>query len=404
MLLVDLLKRALGNLKRDYYQWRYWNNLIRTMKRYTVELDKNHERENIPYINKPGIAFSFDDSFRVHHWNEYGKDMFGYYDVKVTFNINAYHHFEEQREHTQQEIDILLDLQSFGHEIAHHGYKHKRATSYSKGKRKWIEEEIISLIEWMKNQSHSVTNEKFKMPVSFAFPYFKFGESDLLELIPDYFKIVRGHLFQENLTPFDHTGFAPSICIDRNFLLNKRYIKKVIKIAHKSGKNLILTCHSLLPEEINWKEFGWKGEEEDKAGNWRISPKMIQYIIKEGRKNNMEFYTTSEIAGVANFIDPNFERYVRERILQTLEKWIPISELMSVKELDLSNVNISNLDGIQYFYNLEKLKLGSKGIRGLKLIEKLPYLKSLHIPNNSGVNDITLVKGLTLIENINTSL
>lgn len=337
----------------------------------------------IPYMNKPGIAFSFDDSFRVNDWCKYGKDIFGYYDVKVTFNINAFHHFENQREHTQKEIDMLLELQSNGHEMAHHTFKHRHAARYSSevGLSRWIEDDIIPLFSWMEKQSHSKTNEKFKRPVTFAFPYFNYNDSNIMELLPKYFKVVRGHLHEGNVTPFNHTGFAPSLSIDANMLSDIEYVKEVMKIAKQTGSNLILTCHSILPEEVIWEDFGW-GEESVPAGKCRISPEMIQAIINEARKNELEFYTTSEIAGVATFIDRNFEKCVRELISNPTDRWIAISELSLIKELDISNKNISNLDGIQYFLNLEKLNLSNNNISDVRLLEKLTNLKEWDISNN----------------------
>ncbi|MBO0962945.1 DUF2334 domain-containing protein, partial [Neobacillus sp. MM2021_6] len=343
---IDL--KVFKSFMKFYYNWRYWRNLYKSMMLHS-RLNNTKKDQSLPYINKPGIAFSFDDSYRIYDWYKYGKDLFGYYDVKVTFNINAIHHFEGNRKHTQNEIDKLLELQSNGHEIAHHGYKHRKATDYSNefGINKWVEDEIVTLFNWMENQSHSITKEKFKKPVSFAFPHFVYNVDNIKELIPKYFKIVRGQMFKDNLTSFNHTGFAPSICLDAYYSFNLYYVKKMMKIAKKSGRNLIITCHSILPKEIDWDDFGW-GEESIKSGTWRTTPTTIQAIIDVARKNDMEFYTTSEVAGIATFIDPNFEKYVRTLISNLSAEWIPISELILIKELDLSNKGISNLDGIQY--------------------------------------------------------
>ncbi|MEH6908666.1 polysaccharide deacetylase family protein, partial [Neobacillus drentensis] len=323
-----------------------------------LEIFKLSSNKNTPYLSKPGISFSFDDSFRVKHWYKYGKELFGYYDVKATFNINAFHHFEGQREHTQEEIDMLLELQANGHDIAHHGYKHRNANTYSneKGVSSWVEDDIKPLFTWIENKSHSKTKEKFKKPVTYAFPYTQFNEENIKELVPEYFKAVRGHLSENNLIPFNYTGFFPSIIIDSKILSDLKYIKRIMKLAKKSGDNLVFMCHSLIPEEINWKDFGW-GEESVAAGEWRISPKVIQEIIAEAKKLDLEFYTTAEIAGIATFIDKNLESCVRKYISNPDDPWISISELSMIRELDLSSKNISNLDGIQYFINLEKLNL-----------------------------------------------
>ncbi|MDR7000617.1 leucine-rich repeat domain-containing protein [Neobacillus niacini] len=374
---------TLNSIKRNYYNWRYWNNVYKNMMKYTQSLASKDKSYMLLYKNKPGIALSFDDSFRINDWYKYGNKIFGYYDVKVTFNINAIHHFKGKREHTQKEIDMLLELQSMGHEIGHHGFKHKKATDYSNdfGLDSWIEDEIVTLIDWMDQQSHSKTLEKFKKPVSFAFPHFLFDSKHVSELVPKYFKIVRGHLYKENLISFNHSGFTPSICLDGYYSYNLHYIKKIMRLVKKSGKNLIFTCHSILPKEFDWDVYGW-GKEAKKSGTWRITPQMIQTIINEAREIGLEFYTTSEIAGIATFIDHNFEKCIRELISNPSLKWIPLSELSPIVELDLSNQGISNLDGIQYCVNLEKLHLGGNNITDFRLLKKLPKLKKINFGND----------------------
>jgi hypothetical protein len=59
---------------------------------------------------------------------------------------------EGQREHSQEEIDMLINLQANGHEIAHPGFKHQSSTIFSseKGVSNWGEEEEIKpLFTWM---------------------------------------------------------------------------------------------------------------------------------------------------------------------------------------------------------------------------------------------------------------
>jgi peptidoglycan/xylan/chitin deacetylase (PgdA/CDA1 family) len=376
--------RKFMTLKEKYFQWRYWGYIYNRMKK---EINNKHvktEKELIRYINKPGIVLSFDDSYRVYDWIKYGKELFGYYDVKVTFNINAFHHFEGNREHNQTEIDLLLDLQANGHEIGHHGFNHKKAVDYSTefGLGRWVDDEIVQLFNWMENQLHSKTGERFKKPISYAFPHFVYNEQNILELIPNYFKIVRGYKDKDNLTPFNHTGFAPSFHLDGYYKHNLYYLKKIMKLSRKSGKNLIITLHSILPDYINWEDFGW-GVESDSSGRCRITPKVIEEIINEARKVGLEFYTTAEIAGIATFIDPNFEKAIREIISNPNERWIPISELIQIKQLDLCNRDIKNLDGIQYFLNLESLNLANNQITDFRLLEKLPKLSNLNIENNN---------------------
>jgi hypothetical protein len=389
--------RPFNKVTKRCYQWRYWDHLYRNMKKQIqIKVDKE-QNQFIPYINKPGIVFSFDDSYRINDWYNYGKDLFGFYDVRVTFNINAFHHFEGKREHSQKEIDMLLDLQFSGHEIAHHGFNHKKVSDYTKqfGMKQWVEDEIINLFKWTDLQKHSQTLEKFKRPVSFVFPHFVYTEQHISELVPKYFKIVRGHLDNNNLVPNNYSGFAASICLDGYYSKNLFYIKKIIRLAKKAGKNVIFTCHSILPDEKNWGDYGW-GEESINSGTWRTSPKTIKAIIEEARKLDMEFYTTSDIAGVATFMDQNFEECVRKLLSNSNEKWISILKLIDVKELDLSHSGISNIDGIQYFINLEKLNLSNNNIADFRLLEKLPSLKVVDISNNPGFEGQSLANKVVI--------
>ncbi|PGM59102.1 polysaccharide deacetylase family protein [Bacillus sp. AFS053548] len=379
-----MFRRGLEKIKNKAAQTWYWHgfygNLIREMERKVKP--KNGENE-VSFINRPGIAFSFDDSFRVEQWYKYGMDLFGYYDVKVTFNINAFHHFEGEREHNQKEIDLLLELQANGHELAHHSLTHQNAKTYIEehGLTKWIEDEIESLFKWVEKQTHSKTKEKFKLPVTYSFPFAAYNDEMINEIVPKYFKVVRGHSAADHLTPFNHSGFAPAICIDSIFLKNKKYIKRILRVVKKTGLNLILMSHSILPEDVKWVDFGW-GEESELAGTWRTSPKMIEEIIKEAKSLGLEFYTTAEIAGIATFIDRNLERCIRQQLHNPNVKWITISELSSIKELDLSGQNISNLDGVQYLSNLEKINLYGNNISDYRLLERLSKLKEIKINND----------------------
>ncbi|MEH7225927.1 polysaccharide deacetylase family protein [Bacillus sp. JJ1566] len=391
------MNKVLNRLTRNYFDWRTWNYFYKNMRINTSNNETKNSNSEIEtnssplrYINKPGITFSIDDSFRINDWYKYGKDLFRFYDVNVTFNIDAFHHYENRREITQKEIDMLIELQSDGHEIAHHGFKHEKAVEYSeqKGVETWLKDEIERMFEWLEYQSHSKTGEKFKKPVTFAFPSFSYNDQTISELIPKYFKIVRGHRSGDNLVPFNHTGFAPSFCIDSHYLYNPKNIIKILKFAKENTCNLIFTCHSILPENVTWNNFGWLMSEHEKR--WKVSPNILEFIIKEANKLDMEFYTTAELSGVATFIDRNFENYVRQKISKGSSQWINISDLISIKELNLSNLNITNLDGIQYFQGLEKVDLSNNKINDFRLLNKLPNLKEVKLNNSNLIEPVII--------------
>ncbi|NOU95116.1 polysaccharide deacetylase family protein [Paenibacillus sp. LMG 31456] len=360
--------------------------IIRDM-RGEINNEISLEAESIPFLNKPGIIFTFDDGFRIRHWYDYGigkksnyNDLFGYFDVKATFNINAYHLFENQRELTQSEIDMLLELQANGHEIAHHGYKHRNSVEYTRtyGLNSWIEDDISLLIEWMAKQKHSISGDQFKCPVSFAFPGSKYNEETCEAIVTRFFKIARGYLKQDNLISMQHTGFSPSVCIDENVFPNIKLLKPALFYAKETGRNLVLMGHSILPKNINWDNYGW-GEGSKEAGKYRISPENIEYIINEAKKIGLEFYTMAEAAGIATFIDHRLEGAIREQ-LNIKEKWIYIKDLLKIKELNLEGKGISNLAGIEYLTNLEKLNIiNNKNLNNMKLLNKLKRIKKLEM-------------------------
>lgn len=345
----------------------------------------NHNK-NIKYINKPGIALTFDDSFRIRHWYKYGigenrwyKNIFGFYNIRSTFNINAINQFESSRELNQSEIDMLIDIQSNGHELASHGYSHKNAVDYVKyyGADKWYNDEIKEMNEWISDKKHSKNGKKIKKFVSFAYPYSQYSDITNSLLENNGFVIYRAYKNDFLFLNCEHKGLTPSVCIDKKLLKRKIRILRLLKEAKRESKNIVLMCHSILPNRVKWDSFGF-GKESVKDGEYRISPGMLKFIIFVGRIYGFEFYTLSDLAGVATFADDKFEIYIRQ-LTNNFKKTIPIRDLVDIKELDLSKSGISNLDGIQYFINLKKIILPGKDIDGIKILKRLKTLKSIEI-------------------------
>ncbi|WEG11502.1 polysaccharide deacetylase family protein [Pullulanibacillus sp. KACC 23026] len=395
MRIRHLLTNAEKKARIIYHDWRHINYLSQLVKQQQATSSLGEFK--VKYLNKPGIAFSFDDSFRVDGWYDTLRELFGYYDIKATFNVNAFHHFEGQREHTQEEIDKLIELQAHGHEIAHHTFKHNNSVDYTNlhGVQAWITDEIEPLFNWLENQQHSVTEEKFKRPVTFAFPYYRKDERTIEGISPKYFKAVRGGGHNELVIPFNKTGYIPSLGIDQINLSHPRFLKNLLKEIKQTEKNLVFTCHSVLPKHIDWDSFDY-GEEALDAGKYRITPETLEFVIKEAKKNDLEFYTTAEIVGVATFIDRNFEKHIRKLLTISNDRWILIKDLLKIKELDLSNQDITNLDGIQYFLNLETLVINLNYIKDLRLLNKLQNLKHV-IDSSSTPNkglDASVTSGL----------
>lgn len=84
----------------------------------------------------------------------------------------------------------------------------------------------------------------------------------------------------------------------------------------------------------------------------------------------------------AEFTDANFLNAVREIIVKTNGEHIYPSNLKNIKELDVSNSNITNLAGIEYFTSLEKLNCSHNKLQELDLSSNI-NLKALDVSYNA---------------------
>ncbi|WP_182912352.1 polysaccharide deacetylase family protein [Pseudoalteromonas sp. MSK9-3] len=101
------------------------------------------------------INISFDDggaldSLYEHLWR------FEKYNATITYFVSHLALIDEQR---------VLEIEAQGHEIGHHGALHRHAAIYSKehGVEKWLEEDILGQLEYMKALGLNVT--------TFAYPF-----------------------------------------------------------------------------------------------------------------------------------------------------------------------------------------------------------------------------------------
>jgi len=74
----------------------------------------------------------------------------------------------------------------------------------------------------------------------------------------------------------------------------------------------------------------------------------------------------------------------------------------TIQELDLSNNNIKDLDGIENFTNLRTLNMNNNKIRDIKTLEKLKELRSVSFRNNN-ISEIQEIKELTKLEHLDLS-
>lgn len=181
-----------------------------------------------------GVVITFDDN-SVDEWFEADK-ILRLYSWKATFcvsKINTLSH---------SEIKKLQELQSEGHEIAGHGYRHFKAPEYvaKNGIKKYIDQEINPMLDLMNFYSLKVT--------AFAYPY-GFRNPEIDSVLLKKFKIVRGTTYGAEdpffqYCYFDKTRSVLGIGIDTDYPnFNIPYLLRLLEFAKRKNKILILYGH-----------------------------------------------------------------------------------------------------------------------------------------------------------------
>lgn len=97
---------------------------------------------------------------------------------------------------------------------------------------------------------------------------------------------------------------------------------------------------------------------------------------------------------VINIPDKKLHKAINERLFQ--DEYTPVTryKMSQVKELDLSELEVENLEGLQYCENLENLNLANSKTKDFKVISNLKNLKVLDLSNNN-ISDISILNNLT---------
>ncbi len=96
------------------------------------------------------------------------------------------------------------------------------------------------------------------------------------------------------------------------------------------------------------------------------------------------FFTSFHIQAseIIQFPDSNLKSAVLEFLGKNSDDEVTINEAESVKFLNLSNKGITNLEGLQYFKNLNHLQLHQNEIKDLTALSTLTNLQILSLNDN----------------------
>ena len=97
-----------------------------------------------------------------------------------------------------------------------------------------------------------------------------------------------------------------------------------------------------------------------------------------------QLFTFSIQAQIINIPDPNFKNILVNSVYDTNnDDEIDISEALNIYALDVTNSNITSLEGIQYFTNLDTLICDNNNISDLSVLNTFSYFSYLSCSNNN---------------------
>lgn len=113
-----------------------------------------------------------------------------------------------------------------------------------------------------------------------------------------------------------------------------------------------------------------------------------------------ENYLKTDFLVKIEFKDADLESNIRKQLKKKSEK-ITANDISKIRTIDLRGLNVKSLSGIEYAINLERLYIDSK-IENFDFIRELKSLKELTISNNE-LTDIKFIENLVKLEVLDLS-
>jgi peptidoglycan-N-acetylglucosamine deacetylase len=236
-------------------------------------------------VYQAGIALSFDDRF-IKEWASL-RPLLKKYNVKATFYIT------QPDSLSDEEVNMLHELQKDGHEIGCHGAMHVRSMYYiwEHSLDEYMENEIFHALRTMKKQGFS--------PKTFAHPggsQMWYSDSELLK----YFSLLRDvSLKNRNLWGYeytrkveymdeiyhqhDNTQKVNALLIDVGTKLTIEDLQKGLKRAKDEGSVMMIFGHKPLNGNTQ------------KVGEYGFDIHFLEQILAECAKLELKFYRMDEL-------------------------------------------------------------------------------------------------------------
>ncbi len=138
---------------------------------------------------------------------------------------------------------------------------------------------------------------------------------------------------------------------------------------------------------------------ESSGCTWKVTVGVEQTQASNVQTSKPTTSNTTSISGkVVNFPDLNLQKAVRETINKPLGN-IYESDLSTLTKLDANLKEISNLEGLQYCYNITILSLNGNQISNVSQLSELKLLKQIFLQDNK-INDIWVFESLPYLNAI----
>jgi peptidoglycan/xylan/chitin deacetylase (PgdA/CDA1 family) len=251
------------------------NNILKIVLVCTFFIFTSSGKEKSKPKIKPsiaGVVLSFDDEY-INDWFATNQKL-KRYSWQASFCVSKINTLNVL------EINKLRELQKEGHEIAGHSYNHYNAVNFISERtiQEYLDDEINPMMDLMSFYGFRIT--------SFVYP---FGSRNKIldAALLNKFKIIRGRAFCET-NPikqgcyYDNKRLVYSFSIDDTHNhFDIPYLYKLLDFAKKNNKILILNSHKTV---------------KNVSGDYQTKDKTLEVICKYIKKNNMKFYSLSDLS------------------------------------------------------------------------------------------------------------
>lgn len=224
-----------------------------------------------PKTSIAGVVLSFDDDY-INDWYATNQKLKAY-SWQASFCVSKINKL------SVFEINRLRQLQNEGHEIAGHSFNHFNAVDFicDRSIQEYLDQDINPMTDLMSFYGFKVT--------SFVYPYGSRNKKLDVALLK-HFKIIRGRAFCETNPKkqgcyYNNKSLVYSFSIDDTHNhFNIPYLLKLLDYSKKNNKILILNCHKTVNKVY---------------GDYQTKNQTLELICKYIKKNNMKFYTLSDL-------------------------------------------------------------------------------------------------------------